>query len=122
MKHTMIVTPSGEEMVLLSKADFERIEDMLDVAAYDRAKIADTRYGIEPLTQDELKAFLAAPTPLAFWREKRGLTQAVLAKDAGTTQPQIADLEAGRRGGSLAVMARIAKALAIPVDNLADVD
>ena len=122
MKHTLIVTPSGEEMVLLSRADFERIEDMLDVATYDRAKIEQARSGGETLTPEELNALLDAPTPLSFWREKRGMTQAALAKEACTTQPHIADLEAGRRGGSLAIMARIAKALAIPVDNLADVD
>jgi len=31
MKHTLIVTPSGEGMVLISKADFDQIEDRLDV-------------------------------------------------------------------------------------------
>ena len=30
-----------------------------------------------------------------FWRAKRGLTQAALAKAAGTTQPHVADLEFG---------------------------
>jgi transcriptional regulator with XRE-family HTH domain len=48
------------------------------------------------------------------------LTQAKLAKAAGTTQPHVADLEAGKHGGSLDVMARIARALAVPVDSLID--
>jgi len=71
---------------------------------------------------DEVQALLAAPTPLAFWRAKRGMTQAALAKAARTTQPHVADLESGKHRGSLEVMARIAKALDISVDNLVGAD
>jgi transcriptional regulator with XRE-family HTH domain len=81
--------------------------------------MADYRAGrTEALTLDEVKDLLAAPTPLAFWRAKRGLTQASLAKAAGTTQPHVADLESGKQGGSLEIMARIAKALKLSVDKL----
>jgi transcriptional regulator with XRE-family HTH domain len=74
------------------------------------------------LTLEEVQALLAAPTPLAFWRAKRGMTQAALAKAAGTTQPHVADLESGKHGGSLEIMARIAKALKVKVDDLVDED
>lgn len=69
-----------------------------------------------------MDALLAAPTPLSFWRGKRGLTQAKLAKPAGTTQRHIADLESGKQGGSLEIMARIAKALRVKIDDLAPAD
>jgi len=120
MKHTVFVTPSGEEMVIISKADFDAIEDRLDVAAFDEAERANA--GGEYLSHEEMKALLEAPTPLAFWRAKRGMTQAALAKAAGTTQPHVADLESGKHGGSLEIMARIAKALKVKVDDLVDED
>ena len=50
---------------------------------------------------------------------KRGMTQAALAKAAGTTQPHVADLESGKHGGSLEMLARIAKALKVKIDDLA---
>ena len=48
------------------------------------------------------------------------MTQAKLAKAAGTTQPHIADLESGKQGESLEIMARIAKGPAgVKIDDLA---
>jgi DNA-binding XRE family transcriptional regulator len=115
MNAKFIVTPGGEKLAILPASEFE---DMRDALIHEAA-MADYRAGLtEALTLDEVKALLAAPTPLAFWRGKRGLTQAALAKAAGTTQPHVADLESGKHGGSLEVMARIAKALRIKVDDL----
>ena len=100
----------------------EEKEDMRDTLIHETA-MADYRAGrIGALTLAEAQELAAAPTPLAFWRVKRGMTQAALAKAAGTTQPHIADLEAGKRGGSLEIMTRIARALKIPVDSLAPAD
>jgi transcriptional regulator with XRE-family HTH domain len=47
-----------------------------------------------------------------------GLSQAKLAKAAGTTQPHIADIESGKHGASFDLMARIAKALRVKIDDL----
>jgi DNA-binding XRE family transcriptional regulator len=88
-----LVTPGGEKLAILPAEEFE---DMRDTLAHQKA-MADYRAGrIYALTLDETRALLAAPTRLAFWRAKRGLTQAKLAKAAGTTQPHIADLESGK--------------------------
>jgi DNA-binding XRE family transcriptional regulator len=114
-----VVTPGGEKLAILPREEFE---DMRDALTHQRA-MADYRAGrIGALSLEELPALIAAPTPLAFWRSKRGLTQAALAKAAGTTQPHIADLESGKHGGSFEMMIRIAKALKIGVDSLAAPD
>jgi predicted transcriptional regulator len=119
MTAKLITTPGGEKLAILPAEEYE---DMCDALAHARA-MADYRAGRdEGLTLEEVNALLAAPTPLAFWRAKRGLTQAALAKAAGTTQPHIADLECGKHRGSLDVMARIAKASTIPVDSLVAAD
>jgi DNA-binding XRE family transcriptional regulator len=119
MTAKLITTPGGERLAILPAEEFEDLCDQLAHAA----AMADYRAGREEaLTLEEVDALLAAPTPLAFWRAKRGLTQAALAKAAGTTQPHVADLESGKHGGSLEVMARIAKALKIKIDDLAPPD
>jgi DNA-binding XRE family transcriptional regulator len=116
MSAKLITTPGGEKLAILPAEEYEDMRDALTHAT----AMADYRAGREEaLTLQEVDALLAAPTPLAFWRAKRGMTQAALAKAARTTQPHIADLESGKHGGSLELMARIAKALQVKIDDLA---
>ena len=119
MNAKYITTPGGEKLAILPASE---LEDLCDALAHATA-MADYRAGREEaLSLEEADALIAAPTPLAFWRTKRGMTQAALAKAAGTTQPHVADLESGKHGGSLEIMARIAKALKVKVDDLVDED
>ena len=53
---------------------------------------------------------VAAPTPLTFWRAKRGLTKSNRARPPASRKA-IADLEAGRRKGDAALLERLAQAL-----------
>jgi DNA-binding XRE family transcriptional regulator len=119
MTAKFITTPGGEKLAILPAEEYQ---DMRDALVHQRA-MADYRAGrVGALTLDEVQALLAAPTPLAYWRAKRGMTQAALAKAAGTTQPHVADLESGKHGGSLEIMARIAAALDTSVDSLVATD
>ncbi len=118
MKHTLIVTPAGEELVLISKTDFERIEDALDAAAYDEAKARNAASGGENLSGEEMLALIDAPSPLAFWRGKRGLTQAELARAAGVSQSYVAGLESGARKGDPALFKRFAAALGVRMEDI----
>jgi DNA-binding XRE family transcriptional regulator len=116
MKHTLLVTPSGEELVLLAKADFDRVEDLLDAATFDAARAADTGEAFD--AEDAAKA-LAAPTPLAFWRAKRGHTQDQLAARVGIKPEDAGDLEAGRRQADLGLLKKLAVALRVQIEDLA---
>lgn len=110
-----ITTPAGEEMVLLSAADFEDLVDARDAAV----AMAEIRGGrMETLGEAELDEYLAAPTPLAFWRKKRGMTQAQLAKSVGKSQAYLAQIEGGKRTGDVDVLARIAATLRIRIEDL----
>jgi len=115
MKHTVFVTPSGDEMVIISKTDFE---DMIDAAAFAEAERADTLSGGEDLTHEEMKALIEAPTPLAFWREKRGMKQKELAAAAKISPNYLCALEAGKRKGDPALFGRLAAALRTPIEVL----
>ena len=100
-------------MVELTSAKFDA------ASKRDAGAMADYRSGrVEALTTSEMRELMKAPTPLAFWRRRRGVTQAGLAE---TTQPHIAELESGKRSASLDVMATIGRALKlkVPLEALA---
>ncbi len=97
-------------------ADYEALVDARDhaIAMRDRA------HGERGLTAAELDDYLAAPTPLAFWRKRTAKTQAGLASEVGISQPFLAQIEAGKREGSASVLARIARALGVRLDDLVE--
>lgn len=98
--------------------DFETLQDALDAAHLSRA-MADVASGAtEVLSADEVLAFLDAASPLAFWRGKRGLTQAALAEAAEISQSYLAGLEAKSRKGTPALFLRLARALAVRMEDI----
>ncbi len=52
------------------------------------------------------------------WREYRGLTHAELAAQCGLAQATIAQIEGGKRTGSVEVLKKIAEALTLDLDDL----
>ena len=55
---------------------------------------------------------------IRLWRTKRAMTQQELADKAGLSREFIARLEHGRQDPAATTLARIAKALRIPIANL----
>lgn len=121
-KAQRITSPNGEEMVLMSVAEYERLieaaEDLRDSEIADRSRRGIEAGGVELLTHAEVKEMLAAKTALAFWRKKRGLTQAALAEASGVSQAFLSEIEAGQKPGTAATLKKIADALRIIVDDL----
>src|SRR5215207_9959088 len=106
-KPQTIQTPSGEEMVVLSRAEYDALvsatEDLEDILAAERS-LARIAAGEEELITDaEMSDYLDAPTPLAFWRKKRGLTQAALAERVGVTQAYLSEIENGKKEARIGV-------------------
>lgn len=109
-------TPNGDEMAVLPRAELEELTD----AAARAAEVAAYRDGRLPgLTAEEALAFAEAPSPLAFWRKRAGLSQEVLAEKAGISQNYLSGIETGKRDGTLAVWLKLAATLNVPVDMLA---
>jgi DNA-binding XRE family transcriptional regulator len=105
-----ITTPGGEEMVLLSREEYEDLIDARDSALAMRDP--------ETFSEAEVDEYLAAPSPLAFYRKQRGLTQTALAEAAETSQAYLAQLEARKRVGSVEVLAKLARVLRVQIDDL----
>jgi DNA-binding XRE family transcriptional regulator len=115
MHERVLTTPKGEELVVLSREEYE---DLVDARDHALAMAAYAR-GTDPgLTEAEMDEYLAAPTPLAYWRKRRGLSQTALAAAAGISQPYLAQLETGRRkSADIAVYVRLARRLGVQVED-----
>jgi DNA-binding XRE family transcriptional regulator len=115
-------TPSGEDITILPTADYERLMEIVEETGDRRdseiALLEIAAGSVELLTHVEVTELLAAPTPLAFWRRRRGLTQAALADAVGISQAYLAQIEGGKRTGDVKVYQRVASVLRVDVDDL----
>lgn len=110
------------ETVTIPRDEFERLvaiaEDKADEEAV-RAFDAALARGEEELVPAEIvDRLLAGEHPLKVWREYRGFTQTALAAASGVHRVVIADIESGRKRGSLDAHVKLARALGLLVDDL----
>jgi DNA-binding XRE family transcriptional regulator len=73
---------------------------------------------METLSERDAAAYLAAKTPLAFWRRHRAVTQRALSGAIGVSQAYIAHIENGVREGSPVMLRNIARVLLIRMEDL----
>ncbi len=114
----IIRTPSGDEMVVIPRAEYEALvaaanthgEEDEDIAIYDARK-ADLAAGRDSALPPEVSAFmLRGDSLLRAVRRWRNISQSDLAEQAGISQGYLSDLESGRRAGTpetLRVISRI---------------
>ncbi len=121
----IIRTPSGEELVVLPRAEYEALleradheaEDADDVAIYDARK-AELAAGGVVLPPEVSAAILRGESRLKAIRNWRGETQLHLNFKTGIGQGYLSDLESGRRTGTPETIAKLAQALSVPVEWL----
>ena len=109
----MITIPLDEYKALKLAA-----EDLADLSAYDRAIDAIARGEEELIPAGYAKRLIAGESPVRVWREFRGLTQMALFEASGVNRVQIADIEAGRKSGSVETIRKLADALGVSIDDL----
>ncbi|HLY55739.1 MAG TPA: helix-turn-helix transcriptional regulator [Stellaceae bacterium] len=115
------------DTITLSRADYEAmveriedLEDQLDLLRFERRIEA---VGFAEATKDALDIALvdrlvAGESPVRIWREHRGLSAKALADKARISPPYLSEIEAGRKPGSAAALAALAKALEIGMEML----
>jgi DNA-binding XRE family transcriptional regulator len=118
------------ETVTLRRSDYEalieRLEDTADIAALNdlEARLAAGRSNVlaDYLPLDLVERLIAGENPIRVWREHRGLSARTLAQAANLTPSYLSEIENGRKPGSLAATAKIARVLGIPLENLVPAD
>lgn len=122
-KPDIITTPSGDQLVILPMAEYERLveaaEDAADVRAYDEIKRKLAAGEEELIPSAIVDRILDGENKVRVWREHRGLSAKDLAETAGISAAYLSQIETGARDGSFATMKRIAAALRLSVDDLA---
>lgn len=117
----------GEELVTLSRAEYEallaRLEEATDKATVTAAEIGERAHGKARARRDHVSGELArrlilGESPVRIWREHRGLKASELAAKAAVPAGYLSEIETGKKPGSLDAMKRIADALEIPLDDL----
>lgn len=109
------ISPDGQRLVTMTAEEYQDLIDARDAEVAMRAVASGT---LQTLSGEDVDAYLAAATPLAFWRKHRGFTQTEMAAAVGVSQPYLAQLENGQREGSVSVYQRLARRLGLSVDEL----
>jgi DNA-binding XRE family transcriptional regulator len=92
----------------------EKAELLEDIAAYEKAKLDDD----ELIPSEIVNRLIDGENKIKVWREYRRLSQSVLAEKVHMAQASIAQMEAGKRIGSIAALKKIAEALQLDLDDL----
>lgn len=115
-------TAGTVEMVSIPRAEYDRLraatEDLADLQSFDRAKAALASDEEELIPADYASRLLNGDNPLRVYRDLRGLTQAELAARAGVSRVTVAEIETGRKQGSIATLRKLADALGVTLDDL----
>ena len=115
-------TPSGEQIVILSAKEYARLlhlaEDAEDIARAEAALKRIEAGEAEILSEDEVRDLLEARTPISFWRKRRGLTQAALAKHVGISQAYLAQIERGKRTGDVQLYQALSRVLGVDMEDV----
>ena len=107
-----------DDVVTITSAEYEALaeakEDLDDLLVLER-HLANPE---ESVPHAFVKRMLDGESLLRLWREHRQLTQTALAERSGVNRVQIADIEAGRKTGSVATLKKLAEALGVTIDDL----
>ncbi len=122
-KPQTITTPSGEELVVLPRSDYDALvraaeearEDAADAAVFD-ARMAELQAGRDARLAAEVSAsMLRGLTLIKALRKWRRPKQREVAERSGIAQGFLSDIESGRRLGSRETLEKIAQALEAPL-------
>ena len=117
-------TPGGEEIAILTRADYEALveqaqaldEDEADIAIYDARKAQSSAR-----LPTEVSAFLLrGDSLLKAIRRWRDETQMHIEFKTGISQSFLSDLESGRRKGSAETLAKLAEVYEVPPSWFSD--
>ena len=119
-------TPNGEEMIVLSRKDYEVLieraelaEDIAAVDDYNRKLATGEEEAIPATFADRL---IDGENPIRVYRELRGMSARELAERSDISAAFLSEIENGKKEGGIATLKRIATALDVALDDLVSED
>lgn len=114
-----IVKRQGVEYVLLPRVQYDQLledaEMLRDIREFREAKAADEEaYPSEVIN----RLILNEESPIRVYRDHRGLTQQQLADKCGIQRAYLAEIETGRKSGSIKTLKTIAAALGVDLASI----
>lgn len=122
MEVQFVTTPSGDDLAVLPRKDYEALlarlaeleEDEADIALYDARKAEMNSV----LPADVSMRMLKGESLLKAIRNWRDMTQMQVEHRTGIAQGYLSDLESGRRKGTDETLGKLASAYDIPTEWL----
>ena len=113
------VKRQGVEYVLLPRVQYDQLledaEMLRDIREFREAKTADEEtYPSEVIN----RLILNEENPIRVYRDYRGLTQQQLADKCGIQRAYLAEIETGRKSGSIKTLKTIAAALEVELNSI----
>ena len=126
--NALTIMPLAEtpDSVTLRRVDFEALTDLVvdaqDLADADAVKARLAAGETEAFPFEVAERLLDGEHPVKTLREYRKLTVRGLAEIAGISASYLSEIETDKKPGSFDAMARIARALDVPLDMLAHLE
>lgn len=119
-------TPNGEDMIVLSKADYDALLERAELAE-DIAAVDDYRRKLDSGEEEAIPAAFAdrlidGENPIRVYRELRGLSARELADKTGISAAFLSEIENGKKEGGVSTLKKMAQALGVTIDDLVDGD
>jgi DNA-binding XRE family transcriptional regulator len=127
MAKPQIIHTAGEDLIVISRSDYETLlaragdeaaEDAATARIVDATSPKIARGEDVALPTSVWEAIEGGENPVRAIRKWRGLTQNELGEQAGLGQGFVADIESGKKTGSATSLKAIAAALGVPLDLL----
>ena len=118
-----IIEKNGQpEWAVVPYEEYQRLvaeaEMLQDVRDYDEVKLAMANGEEELIPGEVTYALLDGENPIRVWRQYRGFTQQQVADKARISKPYLSQLESGQRKGTTEVLAAIARALNVSLNDV----
>lgn len=122
MNAQIIVSSSGERLVVLPEAAYQALVDAAEDAA-DSMAVREFQERLaageeELLPAEMVDRLLDGQNPIRVWREHRGSSVKALAEKAGIAPSYLSQIETGKRDGTLETLKKLADALGVALVDL----
>lgn len=111
-------TPNGEDMIVLSKSDYQALLERAELAAVDAYRRKLESGEEEAISEEFADRLIDGENPIRVYRELRGLSARELAERTGISAAFLSEIENGKKEGGVSTLKKIALQLNASLDDI----